>query len=258
LPTGAATESTLSAINTKLPASIGQKVAAQSLPVVLASDQSSIPVTQSGTWNLTNISGTVSLPTGAATEASLARLTLSQGATLAGTFGPLNQAAVNTAAPTYTNGQVSPMSLTTGGALRADLSSLAGTVVATGNGVVGAGVQRVVIASDQTAFNTRQAGKSIANAPVYLDYTGTNVTTGAYVQLVASTTSAASEIEIFDSSGQALHLATGAAASEVNQIVIFAGGNGRVPLSIPAGTRLSVRAITGTANVGFLAINLYA
>ena len=32
----------------------------------------SIPVTQSGTWNVTNVSGTVSLPTGAATETTLA------------------------------------------------------------------------------------------------------------------------------------------------------------------------------------------
>lgn len=31
----------------------------------------SLPVTQSGTWNITNVSGTVSLPTGAATESTL-------------------------------------------------------------------------------------------------------------------------------------------------------------------------------------------
>lgn len=68
---------------------IGQRTMAASMPVVIASDQSVIPVsqsgiwnitgsitvdgtvaaTQSGTWNITNISGTVSLPTGAATAA---------------------------------------------------------------------------------------------------------------------------------------------------------------------------------------------
>lgn len=42
---------------------------AQVLRVVLPTDQTSIPVTQSGTWNITNVSGTVSLPTGASTSA---------------------------------------------------------------------------------------------------------------------------------------------------------------------------------------------
>jgi hypothetical protein len=49
--------------------SLGQKLSAASMPVVLASDQSAIPVSQSGTWNLNNITGTISLPTGASTSA---------------------------------------------------------------------------------------------------------------------------------------------------------------------------------------------
>lgn len=43
---------------------------ASTLRVVLPTDQTSIPATQSGTWNITNVSGTVSLPTGAATAAN--------------------------------------------------------------------------------------------------------------------------------------------------------------------------------------------
>lgn len=53
---------------------LGQKTMANSTPVVLASDQSVIPVSQSGTWNINNISGTITLPTGAATEATLATM----------------------------------------------------------------------------------------------------------------------------------------------------------------------------------------
>ncbi len=68
LPTGAATETTLSSINGKL-GSLGQKTMVNSAPVVIASDQSAIPASQSGTWNITNISGTISIPTGAATSA---------------------------------------------------------------------------------------------------------------------------------------------------------------------------------------------
>lgn len=48
---------------------LGQALMAASFPVVIASNQSAIPVSQSGTWNLADISGTISLPTGAATSA---------------------------------------------------------------------------------------------------------------------------------------------------------------------------------------------
>jgi len=44
LPTGASTETTLSAVSTKLPATLGQKAMAASLAVVVASDQSVLPV----------------------------------------------------------------------------------------------------------------------------------------------------------------------------------------------------------------------
>lgn len=108
LPTGAATDSTVSTMSGKLPATLGQKTMANSMAVVVASDQSAVPVSgtvtanagtgnftvaqataanlnatvvgtgtfavqaaQSGTWNVNNITGTVSLPTGAATETTL-------------------------------------------------------------------------------------------------------------------------------------------------------------------------------------------
>lgn len=93
-----------------------------------------VTANQGGTWNINNISGTVSLPTGAATEATLATLSLSQGSTTSGEKGPLIQAAVTTAAPSYTTAQTSPLSLTTAGALRTDASAttqpVSGTVTA--------------------------------------------------------------------------------------------------------------------------------
>jgi hypothetical protein len=48
--------------------SLGQKVSASSVPVTIASDQPAFQVTQSGLWNINNISGTISLPAGAATS----------------------------------------------------------------------------------------------------------------------------------------------------------------------------------------------
>lgn len=74
LPSGASTAANQTTANTSL-SSIdgkldeGQETMANSLAVVVASDQSAIPASQSGTWNITDVSGTVSLPTGAATAA---------------------------------------------------------------------------------------------------------------------------------------------------------------------------------------------
>lgn len=118
------------------------------------------------------------------------------------------------------------------------------------------GSTSVTIASDQTSIPFSSGG-SDAYGLFRNTYTGTPVTTGAYLQVIASTTSVINAVEIFDSSGQTLALAFGGAGSEVNQIIIYPGGNGRVPLRIPSGTRVSVIALSATASSGELDINFY-
>jgi len=76
-----------------------------------------------------------------------------QGATSAGEVGPLIQCAVLTSAPTYITATTNPVSCTTGGRLREDLSSINGANALTGNGVTGTGSLRVTVASDNTAFS---------------------------------------------------------------------------------------------------------
>lgn len=105
LPTGASTSalqtsgnSTLTAISGQLPTTLGQKTSANSLAVVLASDQSTITVTGS--------------------------VGVAQGSTTAGELGTLSQGAVTTAAPTYTTATTNPLSLTVAGALRVDGSAV--------------------------------------------------------------------------------------------------------------------------------------
>ena len=90
------------------------------------------------------------------------------------------------------------------------------------------------------------------------DYSSVNVTTAAYVELIASTSVACKQLEIFDSSGQLLILALGAAASEVDKLYILPGGNGQVICNIPAGTRVSIKAVSASATAGYLAINFIA
>ena len=122
--------------------------------VAIASDNSPLAVSQNGTWNINNISGTVSLPTGAATsalqtsgnsslstiasnttglalDATVAQLNVAQGASLGTNTGPMVQGSVTTAAPTYTTGTVEPLSLTTAGAVRVDGSGVTQPISAT-------------------------------------------------------------------------------------------------------------------------------
>lgn len=82
-------------------------------------------------------------------------------------------------------------------------------------------------------------------------YGTTAVTTTAYVQLVASTSGVVNHLIIFDSSGSSMYLAFGAAASEVNQVIIPPGGmQAGIPLKIPSGTRISIKAVDTNASTG--------
>lgn len=75
-------------------------------------------LTVDGTVSISGIAGTVSLPTGASTEASLAKLTLGQSSTTATQTGPLVQGAVSATNPVYVAAQTNPISLDTSGGVR--------------------------------------------------------------------------------------------------------------------------------------------
>jgi hypothetical protein len=79
------------------------------------------------TNNINNISGTVSLPTGAANA-------VAQASTTSGQTGTLMQGAVKFAAPTYVDGQTSPLSLDVAGNVRVSILSgtLSGLALETG------------------------------------------------------------------------------------------------------------------------------
>jgi hypothetical protein len=91
----------------------------------------------------------------------------------------------------------------------------------------------------------------------YNSYVVTPVTTGAWVEISAGIGNDMKAIEIFDSSGRLLELGIGGIGVEARKILIFPGGNGRIPCDIPTGTRLTLRAIDANATVGFFAVNWY-
>src|SRR3989344_3684180 len=83
------------------------------------------------------VSGTITANAGTnlntsllALDTSVNGILLAQGATTSGKTGPLIQCAVTTAAPTYTNAQLNPLSLTTSGALRVDIGATSANATA--------------------------------------------------------------------------------------------------------------------------------
>lgn len=111
----AATEATIAAVSGKLPATLGAKTGAASLSVVPASD---------ATFAVSAVS--LPLPAGAAAAASQFP-GVAQGAETSGLLQRLIAGAVTTAAPTYTTGQSSPLSLRTDGLLRVAVEAGGGT-----------------------------------------------------------------------------------------------------------------------------------
>ncbi len=218
--TGAIATSTAS-IDTKTPA-LGQALMAASVPVVIASNQSAIAVNSSN------------LPTTADTNFGTPGASTLRTASMLG----VGATAVSNANPV-------PIS-DAGGVITVDgtvaTSNLPATVD-TNAGASSASTLRVTTAS-------RTYADSVNNA-----YASTNVTTGAWVELIASTAAAINLLCVTDTGGQVMELGTGAAASETRVLLIATGWSGCVPLRIAASTRLAVRAVTATANTGNLTIS---
>lgn len=189
------------------------------------------------------------LPTGAATEAkqdtgntSLSSIDTHVSALDGLTFVPEGLSVSAT---------VASSALPTGAATAANQST-ANTSLSSIDGKLtdGAGTSasalRVTLASDSARFTGRSYADSVRNA-----YASTNVTTGAWVELIASTAATINELRIFDSCGETLELGTGAAAAETRKLIIPPGGfDSSVQLAIPASTRISIRAISGNCTTG--------
>lgn len=117
--------------------------------VVIATDQPTLtnaqPVLQSGTWNINNISGTITLPTGAATAAKQPAL---------GTAGAASADVITVQGVAgMTKLLVTPDSVALPANQSVNLSQVAGTTTDTNSGNKSAGTIRVVIATDQPSLS---------------------------------------------------------------------------------------------------------
>jgi hypothetical protein len=92
---------------------------------------------------------------------------------------------------------------------------------------------------------------------IFLDYSVTNVTNSAYVQLVLSTSISVSKLEISDSSSSIVKLAIGNTGSQTDICTNALHATVVVPIYIPAGTTLWVQAVnTATISSGFIVVSL--
>lgn len=258
LPSGASTSAlqttgntSLATIATNTPA-VGQKAMAASTPVTIASDQSSIPVTiASGSSTIGKVDQ------GAANTAANGWPVKITDGTNTGTVKAASTAAV--AADTAQVVALSPNNNTLANALLTKTTDGTNTAAVKAASTAAATTDpALVVAISPNGTTPKASGRSLANAPTVTTY-GTPVTSGAYVTIIASTTSATNLVELFDSSGVALYFAVGGAGSEINQFVIYPGGNGQVPLAIPAGSRISYKAVSTSATgaSAFNVLNLY-
>lgn len=265
LPTGAATETTLSALNTKVPS--GLTVSSTRLLV----DGSGVTQPVSGSVSVSNFPATQAVSgTVAATQSGIWSTRTLDGS------GSLITSTPNV--PAGKNGLDVNVSNSVLTVVQPGAANLNATVIGTGTFAVqatqsGTWSTRTQDGSGNTIGSTSNALdiniKSSAisfNGPggrtsvlLYRNvYSTTNVTTAAYTQVVASLASAVTIIDIFDSSGQVLAIATGAAGSESQKAYIYPGGNGQIPLSIAAGTRVSIRAISSNAVSGEINMTFYS
>lgn len=269
-----ATQTTLAAVDGKLN-SLGQKTMTGSVPVAIASDQSVL--------DIANVSGTISLPTGAATEAKqdsqitelqslvakdfATETTLSAINTKMNSLGRKSPAAsmpvvldsdadlqlsgiwTNTSkiagAVSGAEMQVDVVSsaLPTGAATEATLGSIDGKLPASLGQKSKANSFSVTMASDQESIKT--AALDVVSTKS-VDFSSTNIDSSTWTAIITDTGSTEfKKANIFMSNGTAMKVGIGAAGAEATKFLVFPGGSpdSSLEVTIPANSRVSLQAV---------------
>ncbi len=273
LPTGASTEAKQDTGNTSLASidskfgTLGQKNMAGSAPVTIASNQSAIPASQSGNWNILDISGTISLPTGASTltaqntgNASLSSLD-TKAVQEALNYGVATGALRVAAQPGNASGIADFNAGTTGAQTpRASVNiTRNGTELSYNTGASDANTQRVVLADESKAARGLAAIQLTSSSvfPYYQDFSSATLPTATWTQVIASLGSDVNWISVSNNSSSFIQLGVGAGASEVEWFRIPPGGvPSGIPLRIASGSRIAIKAATADITDGFLSISV--
>jgi len=112
----------------------------------------------------------------------------------------------------------------------------------------------VVMNADIAGNLAVSANPQDVTASYLFDYSVLAVDTVSYTELIASTASAITKIDIFDSSGEILGVYVGASGSEALKFIIAPGGV-ILNLIIPVGSRISLKSLSVAPTSGNLIIN---
>ena len=185
------------------------------------------------------------LPSGASTEATVAKLPIAQGAALGTNAGPLIQGSVTTAAPTYTTGNINPLSLTTAGAVRTDSSGTTQPVSGTVTANAGTNLNTSALALDATLTGGTQRTKvtdGTNNAAVKAASTAAATTDPALVVAVSPNNNVRVVLEnTSGTNSAAVRGASSAAAASDPAIVVTLSPNSPllgITNALPAGTAI--------------------
>lgn len=241
-------ESTQTAMSAKLPATLGQKAMAASMAVVLASDQSAVPASQSGTWTVTaaqataaNLNATVTDGSGALTVDGTVTANLAAGVNNIGDVDVLTLPAIPAGNNNIGDVDVATLPNVTVGTFPDNepfnVAQINAVTPLMGNGITGTGSQRVTIASDNTAFSVN------ANA-------GTNLNTSA-LALSATQTDRTQKTQITDGTRDGtVKAASTAAVAADTAVVVAISPNNTVPSNVSQFGGTNVSTGTGTGGAG--------
>lgn len=278
-------ETAVVAVGAQLPATLGQKAKATSLAVTLATDEDPLTVG--------DITGTISLPTGAATSANqtstITAINAVETDVEAGNvlLTAINAkdfatqttlAAINTKTPSLGQSNEAgsvPVSLTTAQASNlADVDTAVTALAAeiTANGVkvvvhdlatVATEVTLAAIAADIAVIEAdtalikaalqAQEAALAVSSFTRVDFSVTNVTDLADVSIIGSTPSAFKAARFFYAGGQPIYLKVGG----VNEMIIPPGADFEIRLDIAASSAIALRAVVASTTIqtGQLIIN---
>lgn len=269
LPTGGAT-----AANQVLEIAGLDQIVTNTTGIATASNQSTeitaleaIEANQTNGSQITQITGTVPLPTDAATATNQSTMIASLASIVTNTADVANATDnVGTAIPSVAlmigaskSGVLEPLLLDSSSNLMVNVQSAAlptGAATAA-NQTNGTQVTQITSAGggnagiNNSGLETHANGLQLAAAPQFVNYSSNPISTSAYTQILSTTSNQINQIDIFDSSGQAMILAFGASGLEVPQYYVPPGG-ASVLIQAPIGTRVSMKALTANATSGYL------
>lgn len=218
--------------------------------VVAISPNNSVAVTGTFFQTTQPVSGTVTAnigtTNGLALDATLAKLTIAQSTALGSNTQAMVAGSVTTAAPTYTTGNINPLSLTTAGALRIDGSGTTQPVSGTVTANAGSGSFTVVQATAANLNATVTGAVAATQSGTWTVQPGNTANTTPWLSTINQGGNSATV-----SAGGALKTDSSATTQPVSGTITANAGTGSFTVAQATAANLNATVVgTVTSNVG--------